>query len=72
MRSVGSSTRSREADLIFDNTCLSHFARAGRLSVPERLTGGHRGVAPAQVITELIEGVGEHPSHQSDPTTRAH
>jgi len=49
-------------DLVFDNTCLSHFARAGRLSVLEKLTNGHRRITPAQVSTELIDGVSEHPA----------
>jgi predicted nucleic acid-binding protein len=48
--------------LVFDNTPLSHFARANSLGVLERLTSGFRRVAPAEVIRELIAGVPQHPS----------
>jgi predicted nucleic acid-binding protein len=62
MLSVGSSTRSTDVDLVFDNTCLSHFARAGRLSALEKVTDGYRRITPAQVSTELIDGVAVHPA----------
>lgn len=48
--------------LIFDNTPLSHFTRAGALPALEHLTAGHGRVAPAEVIRELIAGVPIHPA----------
>jgi len=48
--------------LVFDNTPLSHFVRAGALSVLESLTSGHRCVAPAEVIKELLSGISQHPA----------
>lgn len=48
--------------LIFDNTPLSHFARAGRLRTLEGLGAGYRCVTPAQVTNELQKGMAEHPS----------
>jgi predicted nucleic acid-binding protein len=48
--------------LVFDNTPLSHFARAGALPVLEAITSGFRCVAPAEVIQELISGVSKHPA----------
>jgi predicted nucleic acid-binding protein len=48
--------------LIFDNTPLSHFARAGVLPVLENITATFRCVAPAQVIQELIHGIPMHPA----------
>lgn len=49
-------------DLVFDNTPLSHFARAGRLGVLEKLVGPYRCVTPAEVINEIHAGTSEHPS----------
>jgi predicted nucleic acid-binding protein len=49
-------------DLIFDNTALSHFARAGHLDVLERIVATNRCIVPAQVITELHDGMVDHPS----------
>lgn len=48
--------------LVFDNTPLSHFARAGALPVLEAITSGFRCVASAEVIQELISGVSKHPA----------
>lgn len=48
--------------LIFDNTPLSHFARAGRLKTLEALGKGYRCITPAQVANELQKGMVEHPS----------
>lgn len=48
--------------LIFDNTPLSHFARAGTLQALEHLTAGHRCVVPAEVARELIAGIPIHPA----------
>lgn len=49
-------------DLIFDNTPLSHFARAGALPVLEGITVGFRRIVPAQVMQEIIRGVTLHPA----------
>jgi hypothetical protein len=48
--------------LLFDNTPLSHFARAGALPVLESNTATFRRIAPAEVIQELIGGISRHPS----------
>jgi len=48
--------------LVFDNTPLSHFARAGRLEVLQKLTAGRRCVMPEEVANELLQGVAEHPA----------
>lgn len=47
--------------LIFDNTPLSHFARADRLAALEELVASYRCLTPAQVTVELHNGIGEHP-----------
>lgn len=48
--------------LVFDNTPLSHFARAGRLAELEVLVAGYRCVTPEEVSKELIAGVPHHPA----------
>jgi predicted nucleic acid-binding protein len=48
--------------LVFDNTVLSHFARAGQLAALQSLVASHRCVTPAEVIRELLAGVSEHPA----------
>lgn len=48
--------------LVFDNTPLSHFARAGALPVLENITAAFQRIAPAEVIQELIRGVSVHPA----------
>jgi predicted nucleic acid-binding protein len=45
---------------VFDNTPLSHFARAGHLDVLGKLVAGHRCVTPQEVATEIMAGIGEH------------
>jgi predicted nucleic acid-binding protein len=55
-------------DLIFDNTPLSHFARAGALPVLESMTSGFRRIVPAQVMQEIIRGVPLHPSLAAVPS----
>ena len=49
-------------DLIFDNTPLSHFARAGVLSVLEGITVSFHRVVPAQVMQEIVRGVTLYPA----------
>ncbi len=49
-------------DLVFDNTPLSHFARAGRLEVLEKLVAPYRCVTPAEVTTEIHDGLAQHPA----------
>jgi len=46
--------------LVFDNTPLSHFARAGALPVLESITAGFRCLSPAEVVQELIRGATKH------------
>jgi hypothetical protein len=48
--------------LVFDNTPLSHFARAGRLDVLEKLVAGRRCVTPEEVANEILAGIAEHPA----------
>lgn len=48
--------------LVFDNTALSHFARAGQLSVLQRLVADDRCVMPAEVTRELVAGIADHPA----------
>lgn len=48
--------------LVFDNTPLSHFARAGVLPVLEVITAAYRRVAPAEVVQELIRGTSKYPA----------
>jgi predicted nucleic acid-binding protein len=47
--------------LVFDNSPLSHFARAGRLAVLERLTATYQRVVPRAVLDELRDGEAVHP-----------
>jgi predicted nucleic acid-binding protein len=49
-------------DLVFDNTPLSHFARAGRLGALEKVVAPYRCVTPAEVTNEIHDGIAEHPS----------
>ena len=50
------------AALVFDNTPLSHFARAGRLDVLGKLVAGRRCVTPEEVANEIHAGVSKHPA----------
>ena len=43
--------------LIFDNTSLSHFARAGRLSTLESIVCPYRCMTPVEVRNEILAGV---------------
>jgi predicted nucleic acid-binding protein len=47
--------------LVFNSSPLSHFARAGRLAVLDRLTAAHRRVVPQAVLDELRAGEPVHP-----------
>lgn len=47
--------------LVFDNTPLSHFARAGRLDTLEKLVAPYRCVTPAEVTNEIHNGLTVHP-----------
>ena len=48
--------------LVFDNTPLSHFARAGALPVLESISAGFRCVSPAEVMQEIIRGATTYPA----------
>lgn len=48
--------------LVFDSTPLSHFARAGRLDALEKLVASYRCLTPAEVTSEIHNGVAAHPS----------
>jgi predicted nucleic acid-binding protein len=50
------------ATLIFDNTPLSHFARAGWMSALAKLVAPYRCIAPAEVTAEIHRGLEQHPS----------
>jgi predicted nucleic acid-binding protein len=47
--------------LIFNTSPLSHFARAGRLALLDRLTAAYRRVVPQAVLDELRAGELAHP-----------
>jgi predicted nucleic acid-binding protein len=47
--------------LVFDTSPLSHFARAERLGVLERLLKAYRCVAPRAVLDEIADGEAKHP-----------
>lgn len=47
--------------LVFDNSPLSHFARAGRLTTLEDLVHGYRCFVPAEVRREIDIGIAEFP-----------
>lgn len=47
--------------LIFNTSPLSHFARAGRLALLDRLTAAYRRVVPQAVLGELRAGELAHP-----------
>lgn len=48
--------------LIFDNTVLSHFARAGQLDTLEQLVRGCRCITTSEVAREIVGGIREHPA----------
>lgn len=47
--------------LIFDNSPLSHFARAGRLATLEELVQGYRCLVPVEVRQEIDVGIPDFP-----------
>ena len=47
--------------IVFDNTPLSHFARACRLAELEAITEGHRRVTTEAVRGELEDALAQHP-----------
>lgn len=47
--------------LAFDNTALSHFARAGHLEVLEKVVGTCRCITPSEVAKEITVGIPDHP-----------
>jgi predicted nucleic acid-binding protein len=51
--------------LVFDTSCISHFARAGRLDVLERIADGRECVIPNEVATEIESGVDKFPALRS-------
>jgi predicted nucleic acid-binding protein len=48
--------------LVFDNTLLSHAARAARLDFVRLLAQGRRCILPEEVADEFLRGVAEHPA----------
>lgn len=48
--------------LVFDNTALSHFVRAGQLDALEKLVVRYRCVTPAEVASEIHDGLTAHPA----------
>lgn len=48
--------------IVFDTTCVSHFARAGRLDVLDRVTRGWDRVIPNEVAAEVDRGVANYPA----------
>lgn len=52
----------RPTELVFDTSCLSCFARAGRLETLQAIVAGRRSVVPRAVLEELDAGVADHPA----------
>ncbi len=48
--------------LVFDNSPLSHFARAGRLETLEKILSTYRCVTLAEVMNEIHAGMAVHPA----------
>lgn len=48
--------------IVFDTTCVSHFARAGRLDVLDAVTSGWDRIIPNEVAAEIHRGVDSHPA----------
>ncbi|MCB1004724.1 MAG: hypothetical protein KDB35_11130 [Acidimicrobiales bacterium] len=48
--------------IVFDTTCVSHFARAGRLDVLDSVTRGWDRIIPNEVAAEIHRGVDSHPA----------
>jgi predicted nucleic acid-binding protein len=46
--------------LVFDNTALNHFAKAGRLTELRAIVEGYQCVAPAEVFSELANAVAKY------------
>lgn len=47
--------------LVFDNTALNHFAKAGRLTELRAIVESYQCVAPAEVFSELAKAAAEYP-----------
>ena len=47
--------------LVFDNTPLSHFARARKLTILEKLVNGFRCLVPVEVRKEIVDGITKFP-----------
>lgn len=47
---------------MFDTTCLTHFARAGRLATLQAITADDRRLVPPEVMREAHAGVAEYPA----------
>ncbi len=54
--------RARPTEVVFDTSCLSCFARAGRLETLQSIVAGRRTVVPRAVLEELDNGVADHPA----------
>jgi predicted nucleic acid-binding protein len=48
--------------LVIDNSCLSHFARAGRLDLLKRITDGYDRSTTEEVMVEVLDGIADHPA----------
>ena len=48
--------------LVLDTTCLTHFARAGRLDTLEAISGGCERLVTPEVIQEALDGLVAHPA----------
>lgn len=46
--------------LVVDNSCLSHFARAGRLDLLEFITDGYERSTTEEVMVEIVDGITDH------------
>jgi predicted nucleic acid-binding protein len=48
--------------LVFDTTCLSHFARADHLDLLDTITAGYERLVTNEVMTEIYDGIATYPA----------
>ncbi len=54
--------------LVFDTSCITHFARAGRLDTLEEIVDGYDCAVPNEVAVEIERGVEPYPALRSIAT----
>ena len=51
--------------LVFDTSCITHFARAGRLDILEQIVAGRDCFVPNEVAVEIERGIERYPALRS-------